>query len=75
MKVWRTEYGPVDGTVLARLRRDPDVALFDVQWTSNETGDRWVERGLPYSFAAEMASDLRFNPGFDDVEVVPAATS
>ena len=70
MNVWRTEYGPVDGTVIARIRRDPDAQLFDVRWTAAD-GERWVERALPRSYADEMARDLTFNPGFDDVEVVP----
>jgi hypothetical protein len=75
MNVWRTEYGPVDSTVVARLRRDPDVTLYDVLWTATDTGDRWVERGLPASYADELARDLRFNPGYDDVQVVPTATN
>jgi hypothetical protein len=72
MNVWIAEYGPVDGTVIARIRRDPDARLYDVQWTDADTGERWVQRALPQSYADEQARDLSFNPGFDDVVVVPA---
>lgn len=68
MNVWNPEYDPVTATAIARARRD-GAQLYNVQWTDPATGERWVTPRLPAYDADQLAADLRFNPGFDNVVV------
>lgn len=68
-KRWHIEYiRPVDAQVAAWGRQDSTTPKLRVDWTMEETGQRWYSIGADFEMR-DLADDLRFNPGYLDVRV------